>query len=224
MTITDDVVTFVHTVVPPTTAVHQARDRLDDICRLLRHSGAAAEAAHPGGAPTAMNRAWRIALAAARRAPSRDWPSVAATVIALEPDSRHHLDTAAVAVAVGSAVARQVVAALESSPGADRWSRSGVAGVIGAGAAAGRLLGLDETPLRNLFGLCATQAAGLRAVEESETGALQVAKAAADAVEAAVLARHGFTSSADGLGGRRGLLALMAPKATWPDNVGWPQW
>jgi len=59
--------------------------------------------------------------------------------------------------------------------------------------------------------LCATQAAGLRDVDESESGSAQLAKVAADAVEAAMLARHGFTSAADSLGGRRGLLALLVP-------------
>lgn len=35
-------------------------------------------------------------------------------------------------------------------------------------------------------------------------------------VEAALLVSHGFTSSADGLSGRRGLFALMAPgSASW---------
>ena len=89
----------------------------------------------------------------------------------------------------------------------------GIAGLIGAGVAAARLLDLDEAGVRNVVGLCATQAAGLRAVEGSEAGVVQAAKAAADAVEAATLARHGFTSAADGLGGRRGLFALLAPGA-----------
>jgi len=52
---------------------------------------------------------------------------------------------------------------------------------------------------------------------------VQAAKAAADAVEAVTLVRHGFTSSADGLGGRRGLFALLAPGVTPRPDFGWTQ-
>jgi 2-methylcitrate dehydratase PrpD len=119
------------------------------------------------------------------------------------------------AVAVGSAVADAVAAALDSTSTAARWSRQSVAGIIGAAAALGRLMDFDDQRLRHLLGLCATQAAGLRALDDTETGALQNRKATDDAVEAAHLVAHGFTSSAAGLDGRRGLFALMAPGATF---------
>jgi 2-methylcitrate dehydratase PrpD len=138
---------------------------------------------------------------------------VRAAVNAVSNDA---LDPAAVeaAYAVGCAVAERVAAVLDSTPAADGWSRRSVAGMIGAGAALGRLLRFDDVRLRHLLGLCATQATGLRSLDDTETGALQVAKAASDAVEAALLVSHGFTSSADGLSGRRGLFALMAPGST----------
>ena len=101
-------------------------------------------------------------------------------------------------------------------------------GAVAAGMAAGRLLGLTESQLRHLVGLCTTQAAGLAALDEStepglvELAAIQVGRSAATAVEAAVLSKNGFTSSEDGIGGRRGMLALMthrgAPETT-PDLV-----
>jgi 2-methylcitrate dehydratase PrpD len=173
-----------------------------------------------------MNLAWRMVLTATADAPGAGdsgFPTIGATVIALQGDSVLDTAEAVDAVAVGTAVAARVVAALDSTAAADRWSRVGVGGIVGAGAAAGRFLRLDDAALRNLLGLCATQAAGLRAVDGTRTGTLQAAKAAADAVEAAVLARSGFTSSDDGLGGRRGLLALMAPGAEWAEGGG-PTW
>ncbi|HEX7825098.1 MAG TPA: MmgE/PrpD family protein, partial [Mycobacterium sp.] len=175
--------------------------------------------AHPGGAPTAMNQAWRVALGVTG-ADADGWPVIEATVFALQQGSFSELE-AADAVAVGTAVAEWTSKALAT--GAEGWSTRGIAGAIGAGVAAARLLGLDEAGVRNVVGLCATQAAGLRSAEGSEAGTVQAAKAAADAVEAVTLARHGFTSSADGLGGRRGLFALLAPGASPRPDFGWTQ-
>ena len=84
-----------------------------------------------------------------------------------------------------------------------------VAAGIGAGLAAGVMLGLPEDQLRNALGVCATQAAGLRAAAGTDAGPLQAGKAAFNAVEAALLARAGFTGAAEPLDGRRGLFALF---------------
>jgi len=224
MTIIDDVVGFIGTAEPPSDAMSAAAEQLDTVQTVVRRDDLAVKSAHPAGRPTAMNLAWQVAITAADAPRSFDvpgWPVVAAAVVALQGDSASNDEAATEAVAVGTAVAKQVVDALDSTVAAQRWSRVGVAGVIGAGAAAGRLLRLDETALRNLLGLCATQAAGLDAVDGSPTGVLQAAKAAADAVEAAVLAQCGFTSSVDGFGGRRALLALMAPGADWATGGTW---
>jgi hypothetical protein len=219
MTLTDAMVEFVVTATPPVTALRQAGARLDALDAALWRIGSTVEAAHPGGAPTAMNQAWRVALAVTG-AEADGWPVIDATVFALQRGSYSELE-AADALAVGSAVAEWTSNALAT--GAEGWSTRGIAGAIGAGMAAARLLGLDEAGVRNVIGLCATQAAGLRAAEGSEAGAVQAAKAAADAVEAATLVRHGFTSSADGLGGRRGLFALLAPGASPRPDFGWTQ-
>jgi 2-methylcitrate dehydratase PrpD len=150
-----------------------------------------------------------------------DWPAVTVAVSSAAAIARSaNAEGERVAIAVGSAVADAVAAALDSTSVADRWSRQSVAGVVGAGAALGRLMKFDDDRLRHLLGLCATQAAGLRALDATETGTMQIRKAAADAVEAAQLVAHGFTSSAAGLDGRRGLLALMAPGATFPGQLG----
>jgi hypothetical protein len=174
------------------------------------------------------------------RSSQHGWEAVQAAVDAAAehcPDA----DTS-LAYVVGCAVAEQVAAVLDSAesggqersdpgigtggqersdPGTDTgggWSRRSVAGVIGAGAAVGRLLRFDDAKLRHLLGLCATQATGLRSLDDTEAGTLQVAKAAADAVEAVLLVSNGFTSSADGLTGRRGLFALMSPGAAPPST------
>lgn len=226
MTITDDVVTFVSTAEPPADAMAAAAEHLAVIRTAIGRRDLAADSAHPAGRPTAMNLAWRVAIAAATAGAASDdsgWPMVGSAVIALQGDSVRDERAAVEAVAVGTAVARRIAAVLDSTKSADRWSRVGVAGVIGAGAAAGRFLRLGEAELRNLLGLCATQAAGLHSVDGSPTGVLQAAKAAADAVEAGVLAQCGFTSSVDGFGGRRGFLAVIAPGADWPEGSG-PTW
>ncbi|MGH3300046.1 MAG: MmgE/PrpD family protein [Trebonia sp.] len=89
------------------------------------------------------------------------------------------------------------------------WSSGTVAAVIGAGVTAGLLLGLTGPQLRAALGICATQAAGLAAAEATQAFALQVGKAAFNGVEAALLARSGFTAPGEPLDGRRGLFALF---------------
>jgi 2-methylcitrate dehydratase PrpD len=218
VTATDDVVSFISTATPPDGVLAAAGAELADLHAALRRSGEADRNAHPGGAPSALNSAWRAAIAAPDVG---RWPAINATVVALQINSVIDPHEAVTAAAIGSAVAERIAEALDGSAGAQRWSQSAVAGVLGAGAAAGRLLRLSEQQLRHLLGLCATQGAGLAALDGTPTGALQIAKAAANAVEAAVLARHGFTASADGLSGRRGLLAVLAAGATWPGPPDW---
>ena len=89
------------------------------------------------------------------------------------------------------------------------WSSGTVAAVIGAGVTAGLLLGLTERQLRATLGICATQGAGLAAALATQAFPLQVGKAAFNGVEAALLARAGFTAPDEPLDGRRGLFALF---------------
>jgi hypothetical protein len=90
------------------------------------------------------------------------------------------------------------------------WSIPVVSAVIGAGLAAGVMLRLTPDRLLAALGICATQAAGLRAATTTDAGPLQAGKAAFNAVEAAQLARLGLTSSGEPLDGRRALFALFA--------------
>lgn len=113
------------------------------------------------------------------------------------------------AVAVGYVVADRVADGLPDAADAG-WYVPAVAGTIGAGAAAGSLLGLTADQLRHAVGICATQAAGLGAACGTDAGPIQIGKAAFNAVEATLLARSGFTSSRLSLEGRRGLYTLFS--------------
>jgi len=116
------------------------------------------------------------------------------------------------AVAVTAAVTAGLGAAAIVESGLAEWggwSPGTVAAAVGAGLTAGLLLGLTGPRLRAAIGICATQAAGLRAAEGTDAFALQAGKAAFNGVEAALLARAGFTAPAEPLDGRRGLFALF---------------
>ena len=168
---------------------------------------AAAPAGRPGSAALPAGpalTAW-VTGAAAVAAPASDDPTVAMVVCAA---ARALGDDCLAAVAAGLEAAALVESGLDGVAGAG-WSVPTVAAGIGAGLAAGVMLGLPEDQLRNALGVCATQAAGLRAAAGTEAGPLQAGKAAFNAVEAALLAREGFTGPAEPLDGRRGLFALF---------------
>jgi len=118
-------------------------------------------------------------------------------------------DDCLAAVAAGLEAAELVEAGLAGGAGSG-WSVPTVAAGIGAGLAAGVMLELPGAQLRNALGVCATQAAGLRAAVGTDAGPVQAGKAAFNAVEAALLGLAGFTGPAEPLDGRRGLFALFA--------------
>ena len=165
-------------------------------------AGHPVSAALPGGPALT---AW-VTGAAAVAAPASDDPTVAMVVCAA---ARALGDDCLAAVAAGLEAAALVESGLDGVAGAG-WSVPTVAAGIGAGLAAGVMLGLPEDQLRNALGVCATQATGLRAAAGTQAGPLQAGKAAFNAVEAALLARAGFTGPAEPLDGRRGLFALFS--------------
>jgi 2-methylcitrate dehydratase PrpD len=153
----------------------------------------------------------------------RAWLSAAAAIAGSGPAAAGPLErfvVCAAATACGDDCSAAVAAGVRaatltgsklSALGAAGWSVPAVSAVIGAGLAAGMMLRLPTAELRHTLGICATQAAGLRAAAGTGAGPLQGGKAAFNAVEAAQLARLGFTSSDDPLEGRRALFALFAP-------------
>ena len=91
------------------------------------------------------------------------------------------------------------------------WHITGTAGVFGAAAGAGRVLGLDAGETNMAIGIAGTFAAGVREVFGSHAKAMHPAKAASNGVQSARLAAQGFTGADDILGGRRGFWEVLSP-------------
>jgi MmgE/PrpD N-terminal domain len=163
-----------------------------------------APSALPGGPAW---KAWLSAAAAvAASAPAAAGPVPVVTMVVCAAATALGDDCSA-AVAAGLQAAALAEAGLVTAAG---WSVPVVSAAIGAGLAAGLMLGLPEARLRSALGICATQAAGLRAAAGTDAAPLQAGKAAFNAVEAAALARLGFTSSREPLDGRRALFPLFS--------------
>jgi 2-methylcitrate dehydratase PrpD len=88
--------------------------------------------------------------------------------------------------------------------------RTSVAGVFGAAAAAGAVLGLDEAATRNALGIALSRATGTRQAnaDSALVKRMQPAFAAQDGLLAACLARQGVTGARQAFEGRYGLFAL----------------
>ena len=92
------------------------------------------------------------------------------------------------------------------------WHITGTAGVFGAAAAIGRLLGLSEREMVWALGLAATQAAGLREMFGSMAKSFHPGRSAQNGYSAALLAQSGFTSGEHGIEGPRGFAAVQSAK------------
>jgi 2-methylcitrate dehydratase PrpD len=137
-------------------------------------------------------------------------PVVAAALTAAEltgADGRALLT----AVVAGVEVASKVGNALCPSHFDLGWHVTGTMGHLGAAAAAGHLLGLPPAQLHAALAVAATQAAGHTEQLGTTTKSLHPGRAAANGLEAALLARSGLTGPAAPVEGPRGLAALMAP-------------
>ena len=93
------------------------------------------------------------------------------------------------------------------------WHNTATCGVFGAAAAAGWLLGLDQTRLTWALGSAGTQAGGLWEfiADGAMSKHLHTGRAAANGVLAAELAALGFTGARRILEGRQGFFAATAP-------------
>jgi len=116
------------------------------------------------------------------------------------------------ALAIGMEIGLRMCAAV-GQPYLDRgWDVTGIAGSVGAAAVVARLAGTTTDITTQALGVAATQGAGLRAAEGTDTWALHVGKAAANGVEAALLCAAGFSGPPAGIEGRRGFLPVAAPE------------
>ncbi len=90
------------------------------------------------------------------------------------------------------------------------WHITGTAGVFGAAAAIGKLLGLTLQQTVWNIGLAATQAAGIREMFGSMAKSFHPGRAAQNGYSAALLSQAGFTAGEHGLEGARGFAAVQA--------------
>ncbi|WP_066340381.1 MmgE/PrpD family protein [Azohydromonas lata] len=97
------------------------------------------------------------------------------------------------------------------------WHNTGTMGAFGAAAAAGSLLGLDETSFAHALALAGTFSAGLQQAFRLETMAkpLHAGRAAEAGVLAAQLAGRGMRCSLDVLDGEHGLGQAMSTGPDW---------
>ncbi|MDB5810621.1 MAG: 2-methylcitrate dehydratase [Betaproteobacteria bacterium] len=92
------------------------------------------------------------------------------------------------------------------------WHITGSAGVFGAAAAAGKLLGLNEQQMTWALGIAATQSSGLRAMFGSMCKSLHPGHAAHNGLTAALLASKNFTSSERAIEAPRGWGNVLSTK------------
>ena len=91
-----------------------------------------------------------------------------------------------------------------SGPYAFGYHKPSVYALFGATAAAGRLLGLDVGTLRAAYGIAGSEAGGLRLNFGTMTKPFHAGLSCRTGVEAALLAREGFTASPEVIEGRFG--------------------
>ena len=92
------------------------------------------------------------------------------------------------------------------------WHVTGTAGVFGAAAAAGKLLGLNEQQMTWALGIAATQSSGLREVFGTMCKPFHPGNAARNGLLAALLAEQNFTSSNQAIEAKRGFGHVLSTK------------
>jgi 2-methylcitrate dehydratase PrpD len=110
-----------------------------------------------------------------------------------------------VAIVAGYEVGLRVGLALKGGMFKSGFHNQGTTGVFVAAAAAARMLGLDGAQTNQAFGIAASQAAGLMAVQDGAmTKSFHSGRAAQSGVYAALLAQQGYTGINDVLDGAYG--------------------
>jgi len=100
------------------------------------------------------------------------------------------------------------------------WHITGTAGVFGAAAAAGRVLGLDVQQMTWALGIAATQASGLREMFGTMCKPFHPGRAAQNGLTAAYLAAKNFTSSESGIEAPRGFANVLATARNYGEITG----
>jgi 2-methylcitrate dehydratase PrpD len=89
------------------------------------------------------------------------------------------------------------------------WHCTSSIGTLGAAAAAARVMGLGSDAVAHAIGIAASLACGLKENIGTMTKPLHAGAAARNGVMAALLAKNGFTASAEALDGPQGYLSAM---------------
>ena len=95
------------------------------------------------------------------------------------------------------------------------WHITGSTGMLGAAAACSRLMGLNEEQTTMALGIAASQPVGLREQFGTMTKPFHPGGAARAGLMSALLAKHGFTSSAKALEAPRGFMQVISAKSDW---------
>lgn len=97
------------------------------------------------------------------------------------------------------------------------WHITGTTGMLGAAAACARLLGLDAARTTMALGIAASQPIGVREQFGSMTKPFHPGGAARAGLMAALMARHGYTSSVRAIEAPRGLAQTYSAKCDWSE-------
>ncbi len=100
------------------------------------------------------------------------------------------------------------------------WHITGTAGVFGAAAAVGKMIGLDAQRMRWALGLAGTQASGFREMFGTMTKSFHPGRAAQNGLMSALLAEAGFDSSERVIEAPRGFAHVMSDKQDWTEILG----
>jgi 2-methylcitrate dehydratase PrpD len=97
------------------------------------------------------------------------------------------------------------------------WHITGTAGVFGAAAASGKILGLSEQQMVWALGLAAVQPVGLREMFGSMTKSFHPGRAAQNGLTSALLASKNFTTADTGLEGKSGWAHVVSTEVKWDE-------
>jgi len=97
------------------------------------------------------------------------------------------------------------------------WHITGTAGVFGAAAAVGHMIGLDAQRMRWALGLAATQSSGLREMFGTMTKSFHPGRAAQNGLFSALLSEAGYDSSEQGIEAKRGWANVASTKQDYAE-------
>jgi 2-methylcitrate dehydratase PrpD len=97
------------------------------------------------------------------------------------------------------------------------WHITGSTGMLGAAAACARLMGLDADRTTMALGIAASQPIGVREQFGSMTKPFHPGGAARAGLTAALMAKHGYTSSPRAIEAPRGLAQTYSTKCDWSE-------